>query len=161
MSLAALANDRGVATQNVPAWLEHSRKAARFLGTTVSDLPEPTSTTESAAASKQVINYLLVNGQRIGSELSKRHNTGESSLFEVALKSNILLVLYTPDATEGKSIARAISQAAPKAQLPAELWQPLVDAIEKQAGAAEVRAAVQKMHTDVDKYLSQRAEPKG
>jgi hypothetical protein len=33
LSLAALANDRGVAVQNVPTWLEYSRKAAFFLST--------------------------------------------------------------------------------------------------------------------------------
>ena len=66
-------------------------------------------------------------------------------MFEVALKSNILLLLYTPESTAGNSIAAAISQAAPQAKLPAEFWQPLVDALDKrQAPQADVRAAVKK-----------------
>jgi hypothetical protein len=161
LSLAALANDRGVATANVPVWLADSRTVAKFLGTSVADLPGPAGPGNDAAASRQVINYLLVNGQRIGRELSKQHSGEESALFEIALKSNILLVLYTPGASAGNSIAVAISQAAPQANLPAEFWQPLVDALHKQAPEADVRAAVWKMHIDVDQYLNQPAERKG
>jgi len=158
LSLAALANDRGIATANVPVWLEDARTVAKFLGTSVADLPEPASPSEDAAASRQVVNYLLVNGQRIGRELSKQQSAEESALFEIALKSNILLLLYAPGTSAGNSIAVAISQAAPHANLPAQLWQPLVDALNKQAPQADVRAAVRKMHIDVDQYLSQPAE---
>jgi hypothetical protein len=160
LSLAALANDRGVATQNVPVWFEFTQKAATFLGTSVADLPEPSSPSENSP-SKQVVNYLLVNGQRIGRELAKAHGAEESALFEVALKSNILLVLYTPGASAGNSIALAITEAAPKTSLPSEMWQPVVDAIQKKAPPAGVRAAVQKLHTDADKFLTQPAEQKG
>src|SRR6185436_8545258 len=108
------------------------------------------------------IDYLATaNGKRIGQELSKSHTAEESALFEVALKSNILLLLYVPNSSAGNSVAAAISQAAPQAKLPAELWQPLVDALNKQAPQADVRAAVRKMHIDVQQNLTQRAEQKG
>jgi hypothetical protein len=161
LSLAALANDRGVATANVPVWLEDARTVAKFLGTRFADLPEPAAPGDGASASRQVVNYLLVHGQQIGRELAKQHSAEESALFEIALKSNILLLLYTPGTSAGNSIAVAISQAAPQANLPAELWQPLVDALNEQATQADVRAAVGKMHLDVDQYLSQPVEPKG
>src|SRR6185436_4812231 len=104
------------------------------------------------------IDYLATaNGKRIGQELSKSHTAEESALFEVALKSNILLLLYTPNSSAGNAISAAITAAAPKAKLPSELWQPLVDALNKQAPPADVRAAVKKLHIDVDQYLSQRA----
>jgi hypothetical protein len=156
-----LANDRGVATANVPVWLEDARTVAKFLGTRFADLAEPAAPSDGASASRQVVNYLLVNGQQIGRELAKQHSAEESALFEIALKSNILLLLYTPGTSAGNSIAVAISQAAPQANLPAELWQPLVDALNEQATQADVRAAVGKMHLDVDQYLSQPVEPKG
>jgi hypothetical protein len=155
--LAALANDRGVAVKNVPSWFQDAGAAAKFLGTTVSPLPEPATTDETAPASRQVINYLVANGQRIGRDLAKQHSSEQAALFEIALKSNILLLLYTPGASAGGSIAAAISQAAPQAKLPAELWQPLVEALNKQASQADIRAAVRKLHVDVDKYLGQEA----
>ena len=161
LSLAALANDRHVAANNVPIWFEDAKTAAKLLGTTVTDLPEPAAADDKSLASQQVINYLVVNGQRIGRELSKQHGPEQSALFEVALKSNILLLLYTPGASAGNSIAAAITRAAPQAKLPDELWKPLIEALGKQAPQTDVRAAVRKMHVDVDRYLAERAERSG
>jgi hypothetical protein len=161
LSVAALANDRSVAAQSVPIWFEDANTAAKFLGTSVVELPSPAAAEDAAPASKQVINYLLQNGQRIGRDLSKQHSAEESSLFEVALKSNILLLLYTPESTAGSSIATAISTAAPQAKLPSELWQPLVDALNAKSSVDDVRNAVRKLHVEVEKYLSQEGEPKG
>jgi hypothetical protein len=134
---------------------------AKYLGTSVPDLPEPAAAGDEGPASRQVINYLLMNGQQIGRELSKQHGPEHAALFEIALKSNILLLLYTPGASAGKSIASAISQVAPQAKLPAELWQPLVDAIGRQAPQEDVQAAVRKMHIAVDQYLAGPAEQSG
>jgi hypothetical protein len=161
MSLAALANDRGVAAKNVPTWFADAQSTAKFLGTTVGELPEPAAANDTSPASRQVINYLLVNGQRIGRELAKQHGAEQSALFEIALKSNLLLLLYTPGSSAGDSIASAISKAAPQANVPAELWQPLVDALNKHMLQAEVRSAVRKMHGDMERYLAQPVEKSG
>lgn len=158
LALAALAHDRGVAQDKVPIWFADAQTAAKLLGTSFGELPEPASAgDEKVPASRQVVNYLLVNGQRIGHDLAKQHGVEDASLFEVALKSNILLLLYTPSGTAGESIAAAIAQAAPRAKLPAELWQPLVETLGKKAPQTDVRAAVRKMHTDVDLYLASAA----
>ena len=58
-------------------------------------------------------------------------------------------------------LIRSGEMSAPQAKLPIELWQPLVDALNRQASQADVRAAVKKLHVDIDQYLSQPAEPKG
>jgi hypothetical protein len=157
LSLAALANDRGVAAKNVVSWFQDAETAAKFLGTTVAPLPATAPTSETSPASRQVVDYLVTNGQRIGKDLSKQHSPEESALFEIALKSNILLLLYTPGASAGSSIAAAISQVGPQAKLPAELWQPLIEALNKQAPQKEIRAAVRKLHVEVDRYLGQEA----
>jgi hypothetical protein len=154
MSLAALAHDRGVAKDKVPAWFSQAQTAAKQLGVTVSELPAPAATSETSPASKQVMNYLLVDGQRIGRELTKLYGPETAALFEVAIKSNILLLLYAPGSAEGASIADAVSDAAPRAKLPADLWKPLVDVLDRQLPASDVRLAVQKMHTDVNEYLT-------
>lgn len=154
LALAALAHDRGVAQDKVPIWFADAQTAAKLLGTSFGELPEPASVgDQKVPASRQVINYLLVNGQRMGHDLAKQHGVEDASLFEVALKSNILLLLYTPSGTAGESIAAAIAQAAPRAKLPTELWKPLVDTLGKKAPQTDVRAAVRKMHTEVDQYL--------
>jgi hypothetical protein len=157
LSLAALANDRHVATKNVPIWFADAQAAAKFLNTTLADLPEPAPPGDKSPASRQVINYLVANGQRIGRELPLE----QSALFEIAIKSNILLLLYMPNSTAGGSIAEAIARAGPQAKLPAELWQPLVDALNKKLPQRDVQTAVRKMHIDIERYLSQEAEQTG
>jgi hypothetical protein len=157
LSLAALAHDRGVAAKNVPLWFADAQAAAKVLGTTLPELPEPAKVGDTGLASQQVVNYLLVNGQRIGHELAKQNDAQEGALLEIAIKSNILLLLYAPDTSAGKSIGAAIEQVAPQAKLPAELWRPLVDALNKQAPPKDVQAVVRKMHADIEQYLARGA----
>jgi hypothetical protein len=106
-----------------------------------------------------VIDYLLAQGQRIGRELSKRFGPEQAALFEVALKSNILLLLYSPGSEATNSIAAAIVRAAPQAKLPDVLWSPLIDRINKKASLDDVRTAIHQMRRDVDGYLANSAEP--
>ncbi len=53
-----------------------------------------------------------------------------------------------------KSLSVAIDQAAERADLPPELWQPLLKLLDDGAPAKEVRNAVFQLHDDVDHYLS-------
>jgi hypothetical protein len=158
LSLAALAHDRRMATNSIPTWLDEAHSACKVLGTIVPELPEPAAVGDSSLASRQVIDYLLEQGQRIGRELAKRYGPEQAALFEVALKSNILLLLYSPGSDATNSISAAISRAAPHAKLPDVLWSPLIDRMNKKASLEDVRAAVRQMHSDVDGYLA-NAEP--
>jgi len=160
LSLAVLANDRRLAAKNVPIWYEDAQAAAKLLGTSVSELPEPASADDQSLISQQAFDYLVPKAKPIGRELAQRYGDEEAALFEIAVKSNILLLMYTPDAQAGSLVSAAIAQASPKAKLPDALWKPLVEALNSQAPQADVRAAVRKMHVDVDRYLSERAEQK-
>jgi hypothetical protein len=161
ISLAALAHDRGMAPENVPKWLGEARSAADVLGTSVPDLPERTMVDNKVPVSQQVLDYLGVQYQRIVRELGQKHGLEHAALFEVALKSNILILLYSPGSSEAGSLSTAISRAAPQAQLPAELWKPLSDLLGKQSSLNDVRTAVRQMHKDVDQYLANAAEQSG
>jgi hypothetical protein len=160
LSFAALAHDRGLAPQSVPKWFDEAQMAAKSLGTSVDGLPEAASSGDTAAASQQVIDYLIAQGRHAGGEIAQKHGRETAALFEVALKSNILLLLYTPNSTATNSIAAAISRAAPQGGLPRELWTPLLETLNKQASLDEVRTAVRKMHAVVDQYLATAAEQK-
>lgn len=160
LSLAALANDRRLSAKNVPIWFEDAKAAAKLLGTPITELPEPAAADDKSLISQQAFDYLVPKAKPIGRDIAKQHGAEDAALFEIAVKSNILLLMYTPDAPAGNLVAEAISQAAPKAKLPDELWKPLVEALNKRAPQSDVRAAVQKMHVDVDRYLAERAEQK-
>jgi hypothetical protein len=157
LTLAALAHDRGLVPKDVAEWFEQARAAAEKLGATVAELPKP-ATTPGDAGSREVHNYLFQQGQRIWRELTDRHGADHASLFEAAVKSNVLLVLYQPGSSAIEPLTSSIREAVPKAELPSELFQPLLDTLARQPPAAEVRLAVRKLHTDVEQYLTEQAE---
>jgi hypothetical protein len=159
LSLAALANDRGSASENIQKWLAESKSVAASLETAVADLPEPGPSEGEGTASRRVLNYLVIQGQQIGRDLTNKHGPSHAALFEVALKSNLLLVLYVPRSSSTDAIATAINKAAPLAQLPADLWRPLLDMLANRADPVNVRRAVVNFHTDVERHLAGRAEP--
>src|SRR4051812_11435191 len=159
LSLAALAHDRHMAANSIPTWLDEAHSACKVLGTTVPELPEPAAVGDKSVASQQVIDYLLAQGQRIGRELAKRYGPEQAALFEVALKSNILLLLYSPGSGETNSISAAISRGAPQAKLPDVLWWPLIERISRKDSVEEIRSSVRQMHRDTEKYLANVAEP--
>jgi hypothetical protein len=161
LSLAALANDRGIAAKNVPGWFSEAQQAGKMLKSNIPDLPSPAVSGDTDPASKQVMNYLLVNGQRIGHDLTKQFGPAEAALFEVALKSNLLLLIYRPGTMEVDSVSAAIQESAARAKLPEKLWTPLIDAINSQAPPKEVQADIRKLHGDVDQYLAGAAGPSG
>jgi uncharacterized protein YegL len=85
--------------------------------------------------------------------LATQYGDDHAALFELAVKTNILLVLYQPEAPVVKSLTVAIDQAAERANLPSELWQPLVKLLDDGAPAKDVRNAVFQLHDDVDRHL--------
>jgi hypothetical protein len=156
--LAALAHDRNVAPEETVVWLDEARAMAAQLGTSIHELPPRPETASSQPASREVLNYLLSEGKRIGGEVAKNHGVDHASMFEVALKSNLLLVVNKPEAPAVGYISTAIERAAPQARLPEEHWGPLLDTLAKKSPPAAVRAAVRQMHAAVDAHLAASAE---
>ena len=74
------------------------------------------------------------------------------------MKSNLLLVLYKPGSSAVGHLSTAIAQAAPAAELPPELWRPLLDTLANESPPEAVRAAVRQLHTDVDRHLAAAGE---
>lgn len=154
LSLAALANDRAASEDKVTRWFNTARQQAEVLGTTVADLPPRPADDRVDMEGTRAMEYLFSQGQVIGPHLAQSLGDDHNALFEVALKSNILLVRYQPDAPVSKLLSAAISQASERAKLPPELVQPVLQAVEAQAPVKNVRDAVFDMHERVDNYLS-------
>lgn len=154
LSLAALANDRAASEDKVTGWFDSARQQATALGTTVTELPPRPAADEIDMEGQRAMEYLFGQGRVIGPHLGSAFGDDHNALFEVALKSNMLLVRYQPEAPISKLLAAAISQAAERAQLPPELVQPVLQAVEAKAPVKDVRDAVFDMHAHVDKYLS-------
>jgi hypothetical protein len=157
LSLAALANDRGIATEDVPKWFEEAQLMAADVKVAVAPLPEKPADTTGEAASKAVIAYLLDQEKAVGAELEKSGDMEMSALFRLAMRTNLLLVLNTPGSKAVDTISKSIEALGPRTGLPPELWQPLLEMLNQQASPAAVRTAVRQMHTDVGRHLA-RAE---
>jgi hypothetical protein len=157
LSLAALANDRGIGPEDVPKWFEEAQVLGTELNVPIVPLPDKPTDATGEAASKAVIAYLLEQEKAIGAELEKSGDLQMSALFRLAMRTNLLLVLNTPGSKAVDTIAKSIEALGPRTGLPTELWQPLLDMLKEQASPAAVRTAVRQMHTDVGRHLA-RAE---
>jgi hypothetical protein len=160
-SLGILARDRGAAANTVNAWLSQASELAERLGVSMGEPPDVSNSaasTESQKAESPAVRFLFVEGQRLGRELAARHGPDHAALFELAVKSNLLLVLYMPGSQTAESISGAISQARERAGIPIEIVQPLLKTTVERYGSAAVRQAVYQMHEEVDRHLAEAAE---
>jgi hypothetical protein len=155
LSLAALANEHGAPADQVQKLFAQSSALAKKLNIPLKALPARPAASTAPAAYGAALDYLFSKGQDIGGELAKGHGADHAALFEVAVKSNILLVLYKPAAPTTQAIASAIERAAERAKLPSTLWQPLLDALAAKSTLVDVRKAIYAMHDATDKYLDE------
>ena len=117
--------------------------------------PFPAKTGEKAKDSAAVIIYLLNGaGKTIIGKVKEKYDQDHADLFEMALKSNLLLLMYGPGEKEGKTIAGVIKRNGTRAGLPESLWQPVVSKVEADESFDDVKAAVFKMQEDVRLHLS-------
>ncbi|MCA9126022.1 MAG: hypothetical protein KDB22_03015 [Planctomycetales bacterium] len=77
-----------------------------------------------------------------------------AALLEVAIKSNLLTLIYAPNESTSGAIATAIRERAPDAGLSADLWLPVVEMVEANRDRADVLKQVLSMHDAVRQHLS-------
>ena len=157
LSLAALANEHGAPAVEVQKLFGQSSALAKKLGIPLGDLPARAAASVARPASDLALDYLFTEGQKIGGALATQKGAEYAALFEVAVKSNILLVIYKPGVPATEAIAAAIEKAAARAKLPETLTRPLLDALAAKATMVDVRKAVYELHAATDKYLDETA----
>jgi hypothetical protein len=149
LSLAALANERGGDPAEVQKWFAQSQMLAKLLGTTVEPLPAP-----SATASGNGVDYVFAQGQRIGRDVATTYADDHAALFELAVKSYVLLALYQPHAPVAEALADAVDKAGQRAGLPAQLFVPFTRAVTAGEPASVVRDAVLQLNQAIDDRLN-------
>jgi hypothetical protein len=154
MSLSALANDRGGADEETAKLFGQAQTLAEMLEVKVGDLPPAKTPAPASANFDRALQYLFAQGQPIGRALAAKYGDDHAALFELAVKSNILLALYRPHTSVVGALSSAIEQAGGRAGLPVQLWQPLMDALANNVPVDELRQTVYRMHSEVDHYLA-------
>lgn len=153
LSLAALLYNQGAASDMTDRFMAKAKKIADIFGVEIK--PFPAKASDSAQASADIIHYLIAgDGAEVGAALAQKYDQAHGILFEVAVKSNLLIMLYGPGDSLGKSIAQVIQTRLTSINLPDRLWTQVVTLVNKGASADEVKDAVFKMHKDIaDFYI--------
>jgi hypothetical protein len=103
-----------------------------------------------------MVHYLIEgDGAQLGLDLGQRFGKAAGLLFELAVKSNLLLVIYEPGDDSG--LGTVITDRSTKLGLPADLWTPVTGAIAARRSAEQVSDLTFTMHDGISRFLAQRA----
>lgn len=155
LSFAALGKANGAPREAVEHVFASAQQLASQLGVDVPPLPDlPLNRSDANAV---VLNYLLNDaGSPIAATLGRTYGADHAALFEVSVKSSLLLLLYSPGEQIGQQIAEVIRKRAPDAKLPEQLWHDVTARIDAQATYDQVKDAVATMQSDVRRYLKSK-----
>lgn len=155
LSLAGLLYAQGGQDDKVEKLLSALKPMIDPMELTIKPFPPRVET--SAATYADVIHYLIEgDGAELGREIAGKFGKEAGTLFEVAVKSNLLILLYQPGDDQG--IGGVIQSRCSEIGLPENLWMGVVTAINNKAPENDVKEAVFKMHDDVAAYLGQQAQ---
>ena len=155
LSLAGLLYAQGGEEENVKQLLDSIKPLTEAMQIEIKPFPPRAATPVETYA--EVIQYLIKgDGAEIGRQISEKFGKEAGTLFEVSVKSNLLILLYEPGDDQG--IGSVIQSRCSEISLPNNLWIDVVNAVNKKASKDEVKDAVFKMHDDVAAYLAQQVQ---
>ena len=155
LSLAGLLYAQGGEEQNVKELLDSIKPLTDAMKIEVKPFPPRGGTPVETYAA--VIEYLIKgDGAEIGRKIAEQFGKTTGLLFEVSVKSNLLILLYEPGDDQG--IGGVIQARCYEIGLPNNLWLDVVNAVNGKASKDEVKNAVFKMHDDVATYLNQQVQ---
>lgn len=155
LSLAALLYAQGNQEDKVEQLLSGIKPLAEAMQVEIKPFPPRAATSTETYAT--VIHYLIEgDGAELGRAISAKFGNEAATLYEVSVKSNLLILLYQPGDDQG--IGGVIKSRMTEIGLPENLWMGVVTAIDGKASEGDVKEAVFKMHDDVAAYLGQQAQ---
>ncbi len=132
--------------------LNSARAAAATLDIELPQLP-----TTTAADNLQATVIEGLRGESavaLTNALANRFGAAEAAVADLAIRSHLLLLTYSPRSGDAALQAEALRRAAEASGLPAEAWTPLVTLIDERAPFVEVRRAVFELDDRVESFLA-------
>jgi hypothetical protein len=131
--------------------LRQAESFAQILGLEITPfVPAGDTDTEILA---DTTHYLIKgDGAKLGAALSSKFNESHGLLFEVAVKSNLGVLLYSPGDDFG--LAGIIEDRCGRIQLPEGLWLPVVEAMRQKKDQDTVKSLIFTMHENIARYLA-------
>lgn len=155
LSLAALLYAQGGQDATVEQFMASIKPLAETIGIAIAPFP-PRAATPVDTYGEAIVYLVEGGGAAIGRALSEKFGNGAGALYDAAIKSNLLLLLYEPGDDHG--IGAVITARMSEAGIPQQLWVGAVEAIDRKAPQSELKDAVVKMQDAVAAYLAERAE---
>jgi len=151
-SMAVALQAKGRDVERYGERLEQAKYGAKLLGVSLPDLPVHQANTDRLAEN---LAYLLEEaGPRLASELNELHGKNHAALAELAIKSHVLLLSYTPSSSRLEPVVTAVRQAAEGSGLPESVWREVVDLLAARAEFKQVKAAIFQLHKRATAHLS-------
>lgn len=155
LSLAGLLYAQGGEQENVDELISSVKPVTEAMQIEIKPFPPRGASAVETYA--DVIQYLIKgDGAEIGREIEKGFGKEAGTLFEIAVKSNLMILLYEPGDDQG--MAEVIKSRCSEIGLPNNLWLDLVNAVNSKASKEEVKDAVFRMHDNVAAYLGARVQ---
>ncbi len=135
--------------------LQQATYAAELLDLELPEFP----TIEKEDLEAAMIDYLIHTGRtQLADQLAVGYSPEYGALAELAIKSNVLLLVYTPKSQHLGPIVNSIRRAAENSTLPPSLWDELVELLERRSPFSEVKASILRLHQQVGVYLGGSTE---
>ncbi len=155
ISLAGLLYAQGGQDNNVEQLLTSIKPLSEAMEIEIKLFPPRGDTPTDTYA--DIIQYLIKGaGAGIGQEIAGKFGNDAGTLYEVAIKSNLLLLLYEPGDDQG--IGGVIQARMGEVGVPENLWIGVLKAINDKAPQGTLKDAVFKMHDEVAAYLGEQAQ---
>jgi hypothetical protein len=155
ISLAGLLYAQGNQDDKVEQLLTSIKPLAEAMEIEIKSFP-PRAAAETETYA-DMLHYLIKgDGAETGQQIAQKFGLPAGILYEVSIKSNLLLLLYEPGDDQG--IGGVIQSRMSEVGLPENLWVGVVDAINSKAPQGELKSAVFKMHDDMAAYLGAQAQ---
>lgn len=154
-SLAAAIYAKGQGEDRYGDLLKQANFAADLVNGKLPEFPK----SDPSNLEATVIGFLLDAGtKQLADHLGEEFSPQYAALAELAAKTNVLLLVYTPKSQRLEPLIAEIRQAAVASGLPPELWSELVAMLERRELFAKVKQQVLAMHTAVGDYLAGEGE---
>jgi len=143
-SMAAALQAKGRDRESYGERLAQAQQGAKLLGVELPDLPTHKGGAERLSAN--LVFLLDEAGPQLAGDLKELHGTDHGALVELATKTHVLLLNYTPSSKRLEPVITAIREAAESSGLPEQVWRELVDLLAARAKFKQVKAAIFQLH---------------
>ena len=155
MSLAGMLYAQGGEEDNVKELIESVKPLTDAMQIQIKPFPPRGASQVETYA--EVIQYLIKgDGAEIGRQIGKDFGKAAGMLYEVAVKSNLLILVYEPGNDQG--FADVLQARCVEIGLPNNLWFDVVNTVRSSASKDEVKGAIFKMHDEVAAYLGAKVQ---